>query len=329
LLTSRPSFPVKVIPQKSVLKIPLMPKPRIVFLVGPTAAGKSKVAIHLAKHIRAEIISCDSMQIYKGMRIVSCLADKTSLKTIKHHLIESVSPCREFNVYLFLRQAEKLVKEIIKKGKTPLFVGGTGLYMSALIDGLFPEAGCDQSIRGRLSAICKKKGSFFLHQKLTRVDPAAAGKIHPNDARRIIRALEVYEATGKKISELQKQRKGLSVDYDVRIFCLNMDRNSLYQNINKRVDDMFGAGLVEEVKKLLKLKLSRTALYAIGIREIAGLLGASYDPETAKELIKANTRRYAKRQLTWFRKDKRIKWIKLNKKESAYRTAQKIWKKLS
>lgn len=298
-------------------------KQKLIFLVGPTAVGKSKVAVILARKLNAEIISCDSMQIYRGMRLLTAQPSLALRKKARHHLIDVVSPTREYNVFQYRKDALKKIKELIKKGKTPLFVGGSGLYMTILIDGIFTAGAQDKKLRQRLYKEAGQHGSECLYQHLKNIDPQAALKIHPHDTRRIIRALEVFETTGKIISELQKQRKGLADKYDVCIFCLNLPREKLYKRIEERIDEMFKQGLLKEVKKLLKLKLSRTAGYAIGVRELKGFFGGLYDLEEARHLMQRNSCLYAKRQLTWFRKDKRIHWVNLegeeNPREIAYR----------
>ena len=305
-----------------------MQKAEIIFLVGPTAVGKTETAIHLAKKIDAEIISCDSMQIYQGMDIITAKPSLALRKKSAQHLIDVVAPTFEYNVFRYRREALKKIKEIIKKGKTPLFAGGTGLYMSILLDGIFKFRAENRIIRRRLYKVAEAGGGGYLYKRLQKVDPASSLKIHPNDIRRIVRALEVFAATGKQISQLQKQRKGLSDEYAVRIFCLNMERNKLYRRIEKRIDKMFKHGLLREVKGLLKLNLSKTALPAIGIKEMEGYLAGLYDLEEARRLIKKNTRNYAKRQLTWFRRDKRIEWIRLSDKETPASVANRIYKKL-
>ncbi len=283
--------------------------------MGPTAAGKTALAVKIAKKLNAEIISCDSMQIYKGMEVLSSQPVKAELKSARHHLLSEISPEKEFNVSKYRGLALKKVREIIKKGKLPLFVGGSGLYMSVVIDGIFKVKAEDKKIRAKLYNQAAINGSKFLHDKLSKVDALAGSKIHPNDTKRIVRALEVYEVTGKPISELQATRKGLADKYDIEIWGLDLLREELDCRINKRVDKMFRQGLVKEVKKLLKLKLSKTSRYAIGINEIKEYLAGQLSLAQAKELIKKNTRHYARRQMTWFRKDKRIKWLK---KEDAW-----------
>ncbi|MFH1396952.1 MAG: tRNA (adenosine(37)-N6)-dimethylallyltransferase MiaA [Candidatus Omnitrophota bacterium] len=301
---------------------------KIIFIVGPTATGKTDIAVDLVKRIKAEIISCDSMQIYKGLDIITSQPSLGLRKKIPHHLISVISPGKEYNVSQYRKAALKKIKKVLDKGKIPLLVGGTGLYMTILLDGIFDIKAENKNIRRKLHKEASKLGSQHLHSRLKVIDPAAALKIHPNDAKRIIRALEVYEVSGKPISELQKHRVGLWDKYDIKIFCLNMPRAELNNRIEKRVDKMLKNGLIGEVKKLLKKKLSRTASYAIGLKEIKGHLNGEYDLETTKQLITRNTSLYAKRQLTWFRKDKRIQWVNINSKENHQQVAERLFKKM-
>lgn len=290
-------------------------KPQIIFLVGPTAIGKSRLAVQLAAKINAEIISLDSMQIYRGLEILSSQPSRQMQKKIRHHLLNIVNPDQEFDAASYRKLAIKKIKEIHKTDKIPLFVGGTGLYLNIVIDGIFKDVKKDPALRQKLFAQAAKKGSLFLHNQLKKIDPIAAAKIHPNDAKRIIRALEVHKLTGKPISQLWKSRKGLDREkYDIRIFGLNKDREGLYRDINLRVEDMFSQGLVNEVTNVLTKNPSLTCGQAIGIKEIHGYLNGEYALEQAKELIKKNTRNYAKRQLTWFRKGKRIIWLEASKR---------------
>lgn len=309
--------------------IPHTPYPKIVFLVGPTAVGKTKVALELAKKISGEIISCDSMQIYKGMDIVTSKPSLKDRKKVPHHLIDFVSPKSQYDVSQYRRKALACINGIVRRGNIPVLVGGTGLYMSMLIDGIFELKANSQSLRNSLYKEAEKYGSAYLHQRLSKIDPQAAAKIHPNDTKRMIRALEVYKLTGKTISELKNQRKGLSDSYDVRAFCLNMNRPLLYKRIDRRVDEMLKQGLLDEIKKLLKIKLSRTAYYAIGIRELEGYLNGKYSLDEAVSLMKRNSRNYSKRQLTWFRKDKRICWINIKDSDRPLEITSKIIKKIS
>jgi len=306
-----------------------MLKKELIFLVGPTGIGKSAVAISLAKKINAEIISCDSMQVYRKMDILTSKVTLAQRKKVKHHLLGIIDPGQEYDAAKYREGVLSICAKLFSKGKIPLVVGGTGLYYSIIIDGLFPAVPRDKEIRTKLNKQLALKGSAYLYKKLTKIDPRASEKIHPNDARRIIRALEVYLKTGKRISVLQRNRIGLGQEYGIKVFGLNIDRKFLYARIDQRVDKMFDLGLINEVKQLLRQKLSKTAGCAIGIRQLKGHFNGLYSLSDARRLIQRDTRHYAKRQLTWFRKDKRIQWININKKESAAQVALKIWKKLS
>lgn len=307
----------------------LMLKKKIIFLLGPTGIGKSAVAISLAKKINAEIISCDSMQVYRKMDILTSKVTVAQRKKIKHHLLGILDPQEEYNAAQYRQDALSICDRLFSKGKLPLFVGGTGLYYSIIVDGLFPAVPQDKIIRIKLEKQLNSKGCKYLYRRLLKVDGAAAGKIHPHDARRIIRALEVYLKTGTPISQLQKNRAGLGKEYALKIFGLNSKRQLLYDTIDQRVDKMFNQGLINEVKLLVKHKLSRTAKCAIGISELQGYFAGQYSLAEAKRLIQRNSRHYAKRQLTWFRKDKRIQWVNINKMDSPAQIALKLWKKLS
>ncbi|MBU4346566.1 MAG: tRNA (adenosine(37)-N6)-dimethylallyltransferase MiaA [Candidatus Omnitrophica bacterium] len=299
-------------------------KSKVIFIVGPTAVGKTEVAINLAKKINAEIISCDSMQVYKGMDILTSKPSPALRKKVAHYLINRVPLGAEYNVARYRQEAAQKIKEIISKGKIPLIVGGTGLYMSILIDGIFKIPSQNKKFRSLLYRQAENLGSAYLYRRLKGLDPEAAARIHPHDRKRIIRALEVFEATGQPISKLQKQRKGLTDKYNIKIFCLNIERQKLYKRIGERIERMFRRGLVGEVKSLLKLRLSQTASCAIGIKELKGYLDGLYGLEEAKRLMFRNTRHYVKRQLSWFRKDKRIKWINVNAQQGPKEIADKI-----
>ena len=288
-----------------------MDKPRVIFLLGPTAVGKTELALRIAKKINAQIISCDSMQVYKGMDIISSKPSPSIRRNIPHHLIDIFSRKKEYNVSVYRRSALKAIKAILKKKKTPLFVGGSGLYACAVLDGIFKGPGEDRRIRQRLYQQAEEKGRRRLYQRLLKIDPQAGRRIHPHDLKRIIRALEVYIKTKKPISQWQKQRQGITQDYNVEIYCLYRPRQELYTRINQRVEQMFRKGLVKEVAGLLKNGLSKTASCAIGIKEVKDYLEGRCSLSEARDLIKKHTRQYAKRQITWFRKDKRITWIKI------------------
>ncbi len=301
-----------------------MMEKRIIFLVGPTATGKSEVAVALAKKTKGEIISCDSMQVYKGMKIMTSWPLRSLMEQVPHHLIGAISPEKEYNAALFRRDALKKIREIALRGKVPIFAGGTGLYLSVLLDGIFSVKAHDEKLRERLYGLARTRGSAYLFQRLEKADPAAAAKIHPNDTRRIVRGLEVFELTGKPISELQKQRTGLASSGHVRVFCLTMQRAKLYSRIDSRVEKMFSRGLAREIKKLCTLRLSKTAQGAIGLKELKAYFNGQCALEEAKAAMKKSTRNYAKRQLTWFRKDTRIKWIEVKEKETPQAVARRI-----
>ncbi|MBM3243480.1 MAG: tRNA (adenosine(37)-N6)-dimethylallyltransferase MiaA [Candidatus Omnitrophica bacterium] len=305
------------------------PEKTIIFIIGPTAIGKSEVAVYLAKKINAEIISCDSMQVYKGMNILTCKPKRYLTKQVKHHLIGVVPLKKEYNVSTFRREAVKRIKKIIKEGRVPLIVGGTGLYVDVLINGIFKNEARDANLRERLYKTVNKKGSNYLYDKLRKLDPAAADKIHPNDIRRIVRALEVFYLTGKPISALQKDREGLKDEYSLKIFCLNMARDKLYKKIDNRIEVMLKRGLIKEVKSILKRHPGKTAFSAIGIKEIGKYLTNECTLKEAVNAIKMNTRRYAKRQLTWFRKIKCVKWVNVNDSDTPFKIATRLWRKLS
>ncbi len=302
---------------------------KVLFLVGPTAVGKTALAIELAKKIPLEVISCDSMQIYKELNIVSCKPNPNTIKKIPHHLINVVSVKDEYNVADFRRQALKVISAIHKKKNIPIFVGGSGLYVNAVLDGIFKGVKKDIHLRNALRKQAQNFGNSYLYERLKKLDSAAASKIHPNDLKRIIRALEVVELTKKPISELQITRKGIWGKFDIKIFGLIRDRQKLYELIDKRVDVMFKKGLLKEIKSVLNRPVSLTASYCLGIREIRGYLEKKYGLEEAMRLIKQNSRRFAKRQLTWFRKDKRINWIEIKDKETARDVAKKVLSYLS
>ena len=284
-------------------------KNKIIFIVGPTASGKTEQAIRLAEGIGGEIISADSMQAYKNMGILSQSPTPGQQRKITHHLVNFLTPRNEYSAALFSQLAEEKIQSIIKKGKIPIVVGGSGLYIKALVDGIFPAKGKNEALRKSLRNLANQKGAHFLHKRLKRIDPSSAEKIHPNDLKRIIRAIEIYEIEKKTKTNLESETKGLKDKYDVRIFGLVMHRKKLYERIEKRVDLMFRKGVVKEVKSLLGKKPSITSRQALGVKEIEGYLNKIYDKEKAKELLKRRTRRFAKRQLTWFRGDRRIVWV--------------------
>ena len=294
-------------------------KPIVVFILGPTGAGKSNFAARLAKKIDGEIISCDSMQVYKGMAIISQQPPSELRKIIPHHLVDILNPSKKWDAASFVETARKAAGDIIRRGYIPIFVGGTGLYARAFIKGLFPSPPKDEKLRKALYDEAKRRGKSKLYKRLMNIDPDYASKIHSNDLRRIVRALEVYKLTGEPISKHHSETKGIENKYKTLIFILTRDREELYKRIDERVEKMFAQGIVKEVKRLRKKKISKTAKAALGFKEVNGYIKGEYGLEEAKELLKKNTRHYAKRQLTWFRKEQGARWIELGtEKQNAF-----------
>ena len=297
------------------------PKKEVICLIGPTAVGKTAVALKLAKVIDAEIISCDSMQIYRGVDIASGQED---LHLLASDTVDCQSPAKEYNAAVFCSSAAKIIRAIHRRGKLPLIVGGTGLYLRSLLDGMFKGPGQNIALRRKLYRQAEKYGPAYLYKRLVNKDPQAAGRIHQHDLRRIIRALEVYAATGEPISRLQQKRSGIRDQYKLQIFGLSRKRPLLYQLIEERVEAMFRRGLVAEITRLNRGKLSQTAKFLLGYKEIKGFLNRDYTLDQAKTLLKRNTRRYAKRQLTWFRKEKGVRWLEVGPADTAEIVAKKI-----
>jgi tRNA dimethylallyltransferase len=291
-----------------------MKKYPLIFIVGPTATGKTEVAVELAKRISAEIISCDSMVVYKEPKILVNKPDCEIYKQARHHMIDIISVEEEFDVYRFKKEVDEIVEENYP-GKNLIFVGGSGLYVKILLDGIFDEGGPSFELRDNLKKAAKEKGIQHLYNKLKEVDLHAALKINPNDLRRITRALEIYYGTQKPISIRQKETKGYWAKFPIRIFGLSLNRKTLYDNINKRTGQMFEQGAVDEVKELFQRRLSKTAGKILGLKEIKNYLQGGCTKAESMEELKKNTRRFAKRQLTWFRKEKRIHWIDTHNKQ--------------
>lgn len=288
---------------------------RVIVIAGPTASGKTNLSIELAKRLNGEIISADSMQIYKHMDIGTAKPTNDEMQGIKHYLIDEVLPNEEFNVVKFKELAEKYIEEIMAKGKLPIIVGGTGLYISSLIDNInFSESQCDWELREELKKEAEEFGAEYLHDKLKQIDNEAANNIHPNNIKRVIRALEVYSQTQKPISYHNEISRGVPSKFNFILIGLTMDRQYLYERINRRVDIMLKNGLVEEVKSLAELGFSDsiTAMQGIGYKEILAYIEGKNSLEEAVEIIKRDSRRYAKRQLTWFRRIKEIKWFNID-----------------
>lgn len=288
-----------------------MLKPLVV-LVGPTATGKSAVAIELARKLNGEIVSGDSTQVYRGLDVGTAKVPLTQRKLVPHHLIDIINPEDSFSVADFQKRATQAIEEIHQKGKLPILVGGTGLYIRSVVDPYqFAEVATDLSLRHWLQQEAIRVGEAEMHRRLGEIDPPSAERIHPGDIRRVIRALEVYYLTGQPISSFHHLGKKTAQKYNSVWIGLNLPRELLYQRIEHRVDEMLEAGLVNEVERLLSQGVDprSNSMQALGYKEIIGYLKGEYDLPTAVNLIKRNTRRFAKRQLTWFRRDSRIHWF--------------------
>ena len=287
-------------------------KPKVIVIVGPTASGKTSLSIELAKKTNGEIVSCDSMQIYKDMNIGSAKPTPDEMQGIKHYMIDIVTPDERFSVAEYKKQAEMAINEILEKGKTPIVIGGTGLYANSLIYGIeYNEIKFDEEYREELENIAiSRQGLEELYNKAKAIDNIAMKKISPNDKKRILRVLEIYHSTGKTKTELEIESRKNEVKYDYRVFAIEIKRDILYEKINKRVDIMIDSGLVDEVKGLLnKYDKFPTAMQGLGYKEVVEYLNGLTTKEEMIEKIKQETRRYAKRQLTWFRKNKQIIWL--------------------
>lgn len=273
------------------------------FLTGPTAAGKTDVAIELAHRIGGEIVSMDSMALFQGMDIGTAKPTPAQRAQTPHHLLDLVDPAKEFSLAAYLAAAQHAVAEIRSRRREPVFVGGTPLYLKGLLRGVFEGPAADWDFRNALAAEAERHGPGYLHERLATVDPASAQRLHANDTKRLIRALEVYEKTGEPISSLQRQFDTGRPAENCRVFVLNWPRELLYDRIDRRVDAMFAIGLVEEVRWLLSRSegLGKTARQAVGYKEVIDYLEGKQSLATTKELVQQHSRQLAKRQLTWFR----------------------------
>ena len=288
-----------------------MKKPTVIVICGPTASGKTALSIELAKKINGEIVSADSMQIYKDMDIGSDKITPEETDGIKHYLIDCVSPDERYSVANYKKDAKEAIEEILKKGKAPIIVGGTGLYIDALIYEIeYKDIKINEDYRKKLEKIKEEEGLETLYKKALEIDPEAMKKISPNDYKRITRILEIYEATGKNKTQQEAESRLNEIPYDYKVFAIDYDREKLYERINKRVDRMLEKGLIDEVKNLLK-KYNEfpTSMQGLGYKEVKQYLDGELSKDDMIEKIKQESRRYAKRQFTWFRKNKQTIWI--------------------
>jgi len=283
---------------------------KVLVLAGPTAVGKTKLGIALAEALGGEVVSADSRQVYKYMDIGTAKPTPEQRARVPHHMIDLVLPDEYFSAGRYASLAAEAVKDVARRGKLPIVVGGSGLYLSALFDGLFEEKAKDPALRRALRERAEREGTEALHRELAEVDPEAASRIHPRDLQRIVRALEVYRTTGRPISEWQKERRP-PLEADVLWVGLNLDRRKLYRRIDLRVEDMFRRGLVEEVRALLEMGYGPElpALKTVGYKEVFPYLQGRRSMEETIAQVKTDTHSYARRQLIWFRRDPRIRWL--------------------
>ena len=294
-------------------------KQPLIILTGPTAVGKTELSIRLAKAVNGEIISADSMQVYRYMDVGTAKITAEEMQGVPHHLIDVLEPSEDFNVFLFKEMAEKALDNIYIKGKIPVVTGGTGFYIQALLyDVNFEDTDADSDFRTEMYRLAEEKGNEYVHGLLKEVDPVSASEIHFNNIKRVIRALEYHNQTGKKISEHNEEQRQNESPYNFLYLVLNDDREKLYERINKRVDLMFENGLTKEVDRLIEMGCHRdmTSMKAIGYREFFDYYDGNADLSMVRENIKTDTRHFAKRQLTWFRREKDVTMVNVNEFKS-------------
>lgn len=286
-------------------------RPKVIVIGGPTASGKTGLSVELAKKISGEIISADSMQIYKEMDIGTAKVTEEEKQGIQHYMIDIISPDQRYSVSDYKINAEKAIEEILEKGCTPIVVGGTGLYINSLIYNInYPEISIDLKYREYLEKRIEKEGLETLYNEAYKIDSKATAIISKNDKKRIMRILEIYKETGKTKTQLEIESRQEEPKYDYKVFAINMDREILYDRINKRVDLMFEQGLIEEVKNIYqKYKSFPTSMQGLGYKEVVEYINGKYSYEEMKEKIKMESRRYAKRQITWFKAIKELTWL--------------------
>lgn len=287
-------------------------KSKIVVIAGPTASGKTRLAVSLAKQFRGEVISADSMQIYRGMDIGSAKPTEEEQEGIRHWMIDIAEPTEPFSVAEYVEMARAVTEDILSRGKLPILAGGTGLYLSSFVDNIrFTQAETDVALREKLFAEAEEKGNVALHQKLAEIDPLAAEKIHPNNVKRVVRALELYYSTGKTMSCQNEQSRQEESPYEPLMLALETDREILYERINRRVDVMLENGLLREIAELKQRGMTAElqSMQGIGYKELLDCPNTEEALAEAVELVKKNSRNYAKRQFTWFRRDERYHWL--------------------
>lgn len=306
-------------------------KPPLITISGPTACGKTAVSVELAKIINGEIISADSMQVYKYMDIGTAKITEEEKQGIKHYLIDELYPDEEFSVAVFQKMAKGALVEIYENGKIPILVGGTGFYVNALIyDNDFTPGEKDEKMRVELEKDAERNGNEYVHNILQKLDPEYAETVHPNNLKRVIRAIEYCRDTGEKFSEYNKREKLREPAYNVKNFILNMDRERLYERIEKRIDIMIDKGLIDEVKKLMKIYPDNlVSMKGLGYKEIIGYLKGEYSLDEAIYILKRDTRHFARRQITWFRHQSDGVWINMDDYKSPSEAAEFIAEKIT
>lgn len=289
-------------------------KPPVIILTGPTAVGKTSASIRLAKALGGEIISADSMQVYRHMDIGSAKITEKEMDGVPHHLIDVLEPWEEFNVTVFQRLAREAMERIYERGHLPVVAGGTGFYIQALLYDIdFTEHQGDETLRKDLEHMAESKGAAYLHQILSEIDPDSALEIHANNVKRVIRAIEYYRQTGEPISVHNKREREKKSPYNFLYYVINTDRSILYERIDRRVDSMMSGGLVEEVKALKEMGCTRNlvSMQGLGYKEILDYLNGECSLEDAVYIVKRDTRHFAKRQITWFKREKEVRWMNL------------------
>ncbi|MFC1524851.1 tRNA (adenosine(37)-N6)-dimethylallyltransferase MiaA [Planctomycetota bacterium] len=299
-------------------------KVRLFIIIAPTASGKNQVAISIAPGLNAEIISIDSMKVYRGLDIST--AKPKTIPDVKYHLIDVVDPWESFNLARFVEYCDQAIRQIVARGKQPLLVCGTPLYLKGLLSGVFKGPVVQEELRTQLKTIAQEKGNDFLHKKLQKVDPAKASQIHPNDLRRIIRALEVYQTTRQPLSTLQTQFNQRRPEYEPVMIGLKRERTDLRKRIEERVERMFAAGLVEETQRLLKINppVSKQVQQAVGYKEVVRYLHKDISLEEAKALVRSNTWTLARRQMNWFKRFPETNWFDIGSEDTAHHVAKRI-----
>ena len=300
-------------------------QPLALILLGPTGVGKTAAALEVAKHFSAEIVSADSRQVYRYMDIGTAKPSAAERASVPHHGLDICQPDQVYSAGEYGEQARVVINEILAKGKWPLVVGGSGLYFRALLEGFFAAKASNREIQAQLKHRVQEEGSLVLHEELARVDPSSAARLHPNDTQRIVRALEIFYASGKTATALWQQH-GEAADFPYRLIGLNMPRPALYARINLRVDNMLAAGLVDECKRLLAMGYAPelNALQTVGYQEVFQYLRNEISYDRMAALIKQHTRNYAKRQMTWFRKMRGVEWFDLKPEDSPEKIATLI-----